>query len=420
MTRLAEAARRAGREGPSRGLWLAWAALRLFGVVALNGGFPYNRTISSNGDVVIYYVWSGYLWHGQIPYRDFPLFYPPGIVPILGLPPASYHVYRAEFLIVVLLIDALVFWALHRSNRPVGAVVWMVGAPLLGPIFWARLDIFVAGALVAAVLATESGRHRWAGFWIAVAALFKLWPVVLLLLLLSVIPRDRWRRFLGSAGATLALGVLPFMDAGGTRNLARVAQFQAGRGIEIESVFAVPLYILRSLGHSVPIARHAAMEFTGSLGALVADLSGVAFAVILVALLAMASRRRAPHLDASGWLLLLVAAVILTSKVLSPQFLVVVVAAVGLAIDRVERGKVFLLVSLGFLLLSTQAQFPFGFRQLVEASPAALPLSAVHAATVVVFAIASYRAVAVRDAPSIGSTHDSPTGSGAPATLGSD
>jgi hypothetical protein len=390
-------------------MWLAWAALRLFGVMALNGGFPYNRTFSSNGDVGFYYVWSNYLWHGQIPYRDFPMLYPPGILPVLALPPISYHLYRAEFLVTVLIVDALIFWVLYRSGRPVGAVMWMVAAPLLGPIFWARLDIFVAGALVTAVLCTESNRYAWAGFWIAFAGLLKLWPIVLLVLLLRVVPREHWRRFLGSAGLTLALGVLPFMAAGGTYNLAQVVQIQSGRGVEIESVFAAPLYVMRSLGHAVPIAQYAALEFTGRLAAAVSDLSEWVFGIGILLLLAKALRNRAPRPDSSGWLLLLAGAVILTSKVLSPQYLVWVAAAVGLMIDRVAaRAKVFLLVSTALLLVTSQTQFPFGFRRLVAASPVASLLSVIHAVTVVIFAVAVYHAVAGRGVTPVGARHDEP------------
>jgi hypothetical protein len=371
-------------------MWLIWAASRLYGLFAIRGAFPYNRTFQSTSDIHVYGFWADLLWHGLIPYVDFPMVYPPGILPMIALPFISPSAFTAEYLSAAFVVDALVLLALYRSGRPLGAWIWLFGAPLLGPIFWCRLDIFVAGALVAGLLCIETRRFAAGGAWLAWAGLIKLWPFVLPLLLLRIVPRDKWRRFVGATGAVTAFGLLPFMDLGGTRNLFDVLQIQAGRGVEIESVFAVPLFALRSAGHLEPIVVRTSVQFTGAASTVVAALATTVFAAALLMCFVKAFRNRNPRPDAAGWLLLVSVAVMVTSKVLSPQYLVWVVGAVALRIDNtVHKGR--LLVATGLLLLATQAQFPFGFLRLAHATKWALPISAAHAAVVVTFGFVAFR-----------------------------
>jgi hypothetical protein len=364
----------------------------LYEYFAVHGAFPYNRTFPSYTDVYLYGAWAHFVWQGLIPFRDFTVFYPPGILPIISLPSPSGSVYAAEFIAAAFIVDALVLQMLYRSGRHVGAAAWLFGAPLLGPIFWSRLDIFVAGALVAGLLCIESERYSCSAVWLVWAGLIKLWPFVLIVVLLRVVPRDKWRSYLTSAGGVMALGVLPVLDLGGTRGLWGVLQTQTVRGVEIESIFAIPLYIWRAAGHHIPIVEASAIQFSGPAGAVVADVSTAAFGCVMLLLVARAVRNRDPRPDATGWFMVISLAVLVTSKVLSPQYLVWVLAAVALRVDTARR-QTSLLAATALLLLMTQAQFPFGFLQLATATRWALPLSVVHGVVLVIFAVVAYRNV---------------------------
>jgi hypothetical protein len=381
-------------------LWILWVLLQLIGFMALSRLFPYNHTFSSDSDIYLYWTWSSALWHGAILYHShlpLPVVYPPGILPVLGLPSFSFAAYRFEFLIAALVVDALVLRALLRSGRRVGSAVWVLASLLLGPIFWCRLDIFVAAMLVAAVLAFEKRHYGLAAFWIAWAGLIKIWPLLLLILVFRLVPLERRRAFVGIAAGMVTVCVVPFLALGGAHGLWYMVQQQAGRGVEIESLFAVPLYALSAAGYHVTIV-HAmvSVQFAGTADSLVSAVSTVLMACAVAYLIWRALLRPVAGLDAARWLLLVVVLVLLSDRVLSPQYMVWTTAAVALFVDRC-RGRTALVSATTLLLVATQLQFPFGFAQLINNGGLALPLSALHGAVLVGFGIISLRCIQSKD-----------------------
>jgi hypothetical protein len=383
----------------ARRIWLSWLAVRMIGILALGDIFPYNRTTPSNADVTLYWRWSFALWHGAIPYHTHlahPIVYPPGVLPVLGLPPFSLVDYRLEFLFAAMVVDALVLRALLVNERRIGSVVWVFASLLLGPIFWSRLDIFVAAMLVAAVLAFEKRRFGWASFWLAWAGLLKIWPLLLLVLLFRLVPPKRRSAFAGVGAATVVISVVPFLALGGAHGLWYVVQQQAGRGVELESLFAVPLYVLSAVGHHVTVvSATASWGFIGTADSALAAMSTALFIGAVIFLLWRGLVRPVTEWDAATWLLLVVVLVLLTDRVLSPQYLVWGAAAVALFVDRCRWPRP-LLVTTALLLVATQLQFPFGFNQLTHTTDLALPLSAVHGVILVAFGIVTLRNIHTR------------------------
>lgn len=365
--------------------WLAWSLTRLFGVFALHGFFPYQGVFRSDSDVSEYQQWSLLLWHGHIPFRDFSLLYPPGILPIIAFPPFSLTAYKAEFLVAALLVDALVMRGLVRSGRTFGGWTWVAAAPLLGPIFWSRLDIFMAGMLLFALLAFEQGRYAKAGIWFAWAALIKLWPALVFLLILRLVPRGRKHSFLTAGFATCAVGLVPFLALGAGRSLWHVVQVQTGRGVEFESIFAVPLYALNNAGHRVGMTIAASVQFFGSADATVSAVSTWCLVVGVCYCLWRTLKDPLPGHDASRWLLLVVVLLLTTDKVLSAQYLIWVALAVAAFIDHSCRSRR-LFLSTSLLLLATQLQFPFDFPQMLVETKLAFQLSVMHAVILLFFA----------------------------------
>jgi len=382
-----------------RRAWLLWGALRIVGLLGLSGAFPYNRTVESNADISLYYTWPHGLWRGDIPYHPGLLqqMYPPGILPFIGLPSFSHMSFQIEFLFAAFVVDALVMRALLRDGRRIGSVVWIFASLLLGPVFWCRFDIFIAAMLIAAVLAFEKRHYGRASFWIAWAGLIKIWPLLLLVLLYRLVPTERRRGYVVVGATIVTVCVTPFVVLGGTSGLLSVAQSQAGRGVEIESLFAAPLYILAAAGHHVPIIEATgSLQFAGPVEAVLASTSTILIAWAVAYLLWRGLVRPTLGWDAARWLLLVVVLLLLTDRVLSPQYMVWTAAAVALFVDRC-RWRQPLLGATALLLVATQMQFPFGYLQLEHSNGLALPLSAFHGVVFVGFVIIALRCVQGRD-----------------------
>ncbi len=382
--------------------WVFWLATRAYGVAALHGVFPYNRTQPSDTDVRLYWLWAYGLWHGVVPYVTrfpIPIVYPPGVLPFLALPPISPGVYLVEFLLLALLVDAWVLRALQQSTRSFGAALWVIAAPLLGPIFWSRFDIFVAGMLVAGLIAFERRRYSLSAFWITFAALIKLWPALLVVMWFRFVPRTRRRGYIVATGLVLYAVFGPLIALGATTGLWAVVRAQGGRGVEIESLYALPLYLFHALGGHAPIVKELSLEFTGHLDASLVIATNVLLSLAAAYCVWRVAKRGWTTLTPAAWILLVAALIILTDRVLSPQYMIWVAAAVCLFIDECARRRRQLVVATAALLAATQLQFPFGFRQLMYDTPAALPISAFHAAVLLGFCAVALKVVHPRADP---------------------
>ncbi|MHB1855577.1 MAG: hypothetical protein ACYCS2_11045 [Acidimicrobiales bacterium] len=215
------------------------------------------------------------------------------------------------------------------------------------------------------------------------AASIKVWPLLLVLpLLVGRERRDRWRVALAglTAPGALTLIVLAF---GGGPGLWHAVREQAGRGLEVESLFAWPIEMARALGLStIGPVQGLAWQFTGRAAT---DLGDVATGLLLLGVGSWALRclrRPAPIGSYPQLVLGLSVLIVATGKVLSAQYALWVLAAVATVIDGVEpRVRYGLAAWSGFFFLTTQALFPFFYFSLLRggwlgAVPATLHLVA--------------------------------------------
>jgi hypothetical protein len=248
------------------------------------------------GDVNLYLEKASALVSGRIPYRDFPLEYPPlalvpMVVPYLLWPfgEITLDVYKWLFagweavLIVGLgLVLAEIVRVRARSegneDAPMalpGRLRWLgvrviiltLGAALA--LTW-RFDLFPALLVMVAVWASLANQPALAGVAIAAGILAKLYPLALVPALaipwLLPFDRDRLIRYGGAIGITVVAGLLPFVVLGGLGALTFVSQ-QALRGLQIESVGGA-LVLLDGLIRGEPvriIAPFSAAEVSGPL-----------------------------------------------------------------------------------------------------------------------------------------------------------
>ncbi|MBM9622052.1 glycosyltransferase 87 family protein [Streptomyces zhihengii] len=315
---------------------------------------------------VIYRGWYEVLRTGTFPLDDVTWQYPPAAaLAILSPGLLPWLPYDTAFYVLVFLCDLLVLLMLRAARRPGTAPwalwTWVAGVPLLGPTVYARYDLMVTAVAVAALLA-GARRPRVLGALAAFGALLKVWPV---LLLVGVERGRASRRAWGTAAVTAAALTAGFALAmpGATAFLG----FQRDRGTEVESLGALVFHVARHLGwRGEVLLNYGSVEFMGPYVGLVSTLALALSAAALVWLLVWRLRARewgpATTADAAFTAVLLFT---VTSRVISPQYLVWLVglAAVCLVRPETRMGRPALLVLAATAV--TVLEFPVWFGHVV-------------------------------------------------------
>src|SRR5215212_632533 len=312
------------RRGP-RTIVLVWLATRLLILIVLAA---FERFVV--GDVFYYHRKIHALFTAGL---DRTLYeYPTPVVWILWLPyGASFGNrvgYLIGFVIFMLALDALFTYALWRSTgrrHDVAIDFWLIFIPLIGPLCYLRFDMLPAVLAGGALLAA---RHKpWiTGALTGLGAAIKLWPALLIGAFMSY---RADRRPAGLAfvivGFSLALISLIF---GGWSRLISPLTWQSHRGLQIESIWATPLMLVRAvrpLSWSVDMSRYQAYEIFGPGVEAWVMISNIAtlFGLALIILLTI----RAFRYDGStpvaiGFVIVAIVAIMtITNKTLSPQYL---------------------------------------------------------------------------------------------------
>jgi hypothetical protein len=279
--------------------------------------------------------------------------------------------YASIFVVLMLALDAAFVGALWRAGRGPGVRLWLVLVPLLGPLTFTRFDVVSAALAGFAVLALAARRPAASGVLAAAGAAVKLWPAALLPALL--VRRERPGRVLAGfvAAGVVAVGVT--VAVGGTTRLLSPLTWQGDRGLQLETVWAVPLLFLRcfdSATWSTPYTQFLAFQVEGPGAGTLLRLSTVATVacVLLLGWLWWRSWRAGPASPALVGLLAVAAAclLIVPNKTLSPQYLLWIGGALA-ALGATTPDEP-LLPRLNVLLLAgcalTQVIYPIGYGML--------------------------------------------------------
>ena len=312
---------------PARGWWLlptlvfgltrAWLLAIPFGLIPYLGG-----TLVIN-DVTLYEQWAQVLQSGRFPVGDEMWQYPPLVGPLFALGALIPPDPRLGLMLLMLAFDALTFLVLMRraarGDSLEGPWTWIAAGMLIGPVWLTRFDVVPALFAVLGLLAVA--RPVRSGAFLAVGALLKVWPA---LLLLAVPRRGFGKALVGfvATAATILLALVLTMDGA-----ASFASEQKARGLQIESVPAWFFLVAHHLGwERTFVYRYGAMEVSAPGVEAVALAITVLGAIGLVALAILRLTGRFDRANPADIGLVVVLFSMITSRVLSPQYLIWVAA----------------------------------------------------------------------------------------------
>jgi hypothetical protein len=303
------------------------------------------RLTTDATDVPRYWMYGEAMRHGQLPYRDFEVEYPPGALIAFGLPAlfgASYRAYRISFEILMGtcglgLIVATALAQARLSRHIVSAPLFVGAATLaLGPITLGHFDLMPAFFVSAGLAALLWKRPRLSGALIGMAIATKIYAVVLVPLAVIWLWRKHGgRQVLQWSAATvvvIAVCFLPFVIASPGAVYSSV-KGQALRPLQLESSAAVALLAAHQL-ISAPVGivfSHSSAGLGGTSASLAATATVIAELVLLALIwITFVLRRELGDRDLAQSFAAAVLVFVTLGKVFSPQFLLWVVPLVAL------------------------------------------------------------------------------------------
>ena len=290
----------------------AWVLLSGFGLIF----YPESEFLFS--DVRLYDWWAGNIADSFFPINDPMWQYPPlaAVVFLAGYLLAGNTV---GFVFLATVADLAIFLLLVRAGREqensTPAFIWMLTPLIMGPIILGRFDVFVTLAAVAALLYV--GQARKFGIAIAIGALLKVWP----LLLLVATPKGSALKAITWFAGTFAVGSL-LLSLWWSESFSFIGG-QRSRGLQIESVGALPYQLWNAGPGNVSSAfQFGAIEVVASGTSIVSLLITLVGVALLGTLFFWRVTGRLNSANPADIALLAVLISIVTSRVLSPQYMV--------------------------------------------------------------------------------------------------
>jgi hypothetical protein len=325
------------------------------------------RSVTQNHDALLYDRYGAAMRKGQLPYRDFSVVYPPGalaafVAPTYVVSANDVSGYRKWFARLMAGCGLLCLVFVSAARAPRQAVAFVAISPLLiGSIVLSRFDLWPTALVACAVTAFLRDRYQIGFGALGAAFAAKLFALVLLPIAIVWALRRAGSRVLVrglATWATVVVAVFVPFAALAPHGLWRSLHEQAVRGVEIESLAGAALMTFR---HPTIVVSLGATNVKGYGDAGIVS-SGVEIAALLAIWVgfargAMDDDRFVRYLAAS------VCAFIALGKVLSPQYLIWLVALVPLV--RGLRG----MLATGLLaasLIATQWYFPRHFSSVVD------------------------------------------------------
>jgi uncharacterized membrane protein len=297
----------------------------------------------------LYFDYASQMFQGAVPYRDFPLEYPPLAILFLALPGlagSDLSGYAISFTVEILVFDLLGLYLIFAISRLRGLrcgttlSVYTLSLLALWPVTVTRYDLIPAIMALAAIYCFMRDKTGTSWTILAAGTMTKLFPIIIApLFLLSSLLHRQYGRAIRGAGVfalTALVIAIPFIVLS-PRGLLESFTYQTQRGLQIESLYASLLLVGQAL-HLIETPLEFDFGSVNIAGHLADTLARVSLLVLLFLLLvvywycfntmrvANQHNSLASDTGAQGELLnfsLLVTLVfIVFNKVLSPQYLV--------------------------------------------------------------------------------------------------
>jgi hypothetical protein len=349
-------------------------------------------------DIHFYHAYFVRAIAGEVPYRDIAIAYPPAAWGVMELPGvADWSAYRDRFRMMMAGFDVAafaLFTVILLRRRPEfagwGSLTYVATTVALEPLLYDRLDVVLLFLLVLWAYAytraetQNAPTAKWrvwgpvAFFVLGLSVAYKLVPAVMFPFLgLGELMGGRSRRAVGARFVGFAVGLtLPFVaqyPVSGFDSLGFM-RYHLARGIQIESVYAVPLWIMSRFGLPLAVADLPdTVELRGALVPLMVQSSNFASVAFVGGLAAHGLWRRRQYSggDAYVYAWLALVGLILFAKGLSPQYFIWIIPALVLCGADLLSPRDFRVLSGQLLALSilTTVVFPWGFRGLLALDP---------------------------------------------------
>lgn len=358
-------------------IWVGvWVLTRL--AIVSDVGF-WNVDGTEWEDVTIFEGWSHLIATAhQLPI-DETWQYPPGAAFLMLVPRIGGGDFGTSFVVTMLIVDLIGLGLLallaRRGGRDWGVWVWLLAMPLLFTLPVLRFDVVPTVIAIAALVALQL-RPLWFGALAGLGATIKVWPVFVLF---AEWDRGRLLRGILAAALTVAAVFLVAQIAFGDQ--LGFLSHQGNRGLQVEAVAATPWRLQEAVtGTPVSVVQRSGTNEIGSgLADAVAKALDVATILALIGAAAWWWARdrgiRGGRSDledpdlARDFVFTVVLLFVVTSRVLSPQFMIwfVGLAAVVLCSARTRLVRPAVLVVVAVILHGGLYGHPFDivFRNLL-------------------------------------------------------
>ncbi len=405
----------------------------LVAVTALLGAHLLTPRGTVENDVSYYQQWAQ--WASANGFAQAMREYPTPVALLLWLPslvastPESYlRLFVAAGVAVAAGTTAALLALPGRGVGNRAAVVFLLALGALGPITFYRFDLLPGALLALACVCLARGGRGWS-VAVALGTGVKLWPVVTWPLVLG--RRSTRRGEVVAFTATGAALVAVSVAVAGWDRLFSPLEWQSGRGLQVESVLASWVLLARTVSPSTwtaELSQANSWDFSGPGVSATLTLGSLAQLVLLGWVVAITVRTWRTHSAHARTVALaassVVAVLLATNKVFSPQYVMwlvpVAAAAIALGGRRVPGWWAPTLVLTAFL---TQLSYPTTYGWLYSGSTGwtfllGTVVMLTRNALVVALAVSMCRAAWTatrRGGPALVDPPDSATGSGATA-----
>jgi hypothetical protein len=311
----------------------------------------------------------------------------------IGLIGEQPWLFALLFIGVDIAITVLLARDARARERWHGFAIWLAAPLLLGPILYGRYDSIPTVSAIAGLLAATVPVA--AAVILAVGGGLKVWPAVMAL----AVRQREWVRV--AVGGALTVAVIAAASAWVFPSvMSGFANNGEARGLQTESVAALPFVWGRLFGRDIPEAfRYGSSEVDSPVADAIAPLLLPLTAVGLLALILARLLGRLDRAPVADIALVALVWLMVTSRVLSPQYNVWLVGMLALVwaagSPRMHRTTLPVVVT----ALAAQALYPFAYIDIVDGGFVGVAIQTVRIVALVAVLVLGVRALLPADDP---------------------